>query len=419
MKVNVPLFLFAVHCLAWIAKADPIFNNRQSSTPANMANGPSTTAVTAASQRNHANDPSLVCNHEMMTSYGLRGHAKPVTQPHRYCPGVVQNCCDADDEESTMYYWVTDSKNKIERYYEVYLYSLKYILGFSEEGFLLARDFEKSPKSDCKNAAAEYISMNLNTKLTLEMYNTYVTSLAEMGNVRRGFFCTLCDARTQSQLRDFWASTNLFYDDRIYFSKEFCRKLVDSTIRASYFTVNYLKRYSENLTTLMNCKSGNAQKVTYEIPFWTRQQVKNCFFFKNKYFFFFCENYCERFHFTKASDILDGDLENLKKFVEHIAKFRNEVFYNPTNNVLMDGMTFEESYIIEMYPEVLRDTVFFKAGTQQQVQLDKFKTDVVYFGGMDPFLAGESSKYELVLASASLVKTLLAGLALVFTAVVA
>ena len=147
--------------------------------------------------------------------------------------------------------------------------------------------------------------------------------------------------------------------------------------------------------------------MVYDIPFWTRQQVKNCFFFKNKYFFFFCENYCEKFHLTKASDILDGDLPNLKKFVDHIAKYRNDVFYYPSNNILMDGITYEENFMIQMYPEVLRDTVFFRAGSEQQVMLDKFKTDVVYTGGMDPFESAENSKYELVLASAPLAKVIM------------
>lgn len=349
-------------------------------------------------------DPNLTCNQEMMISYGLGGNPKPLLQAHQYCPSVVQNCCTPDDERSTMYMWTTDSKNKIERYYEVYLYSLKYILGYSEEGFLLARDYEKSTKIECKQAAADYNTMNLNPKLTLEMYNTFVTSLARMGDIRRGFYCTLCDARTQNKLEDFWASTNLFYQDRIYFSKEFCQKLVDHTIRASYFTVNYLKRFSETLATLMNCKSGSTDKLVYDIPFWTRQQVKNCFFFKSKYFFFFCENYCEKFHLTRASDILDGDLANLKKFVDHISKYRLDVFYNPSNNILMDGMTFEESYLKDMYPEVMSDTVFFRAGSEQQVMLDKFKTDVVYYGGMDPFEAAQGSKYELVLASAPVFK---------------
>ena len=374
----------------------------------------STNPTTNKAQITLAVDATLTCNQELMISYGLQGYSKPLNQVHQYCPSVAQNCCTPDDEKSTMYYWTTDSKNKIERYYEIYLYSLKYILGFSGEGFLLARDYEKSPKIECKEAAADYIAMNLNPKLTLEMYNAFVTSLARMGDIRRGFFCTLCDARTQSRLRDFWALTNLFYQDRIYFSKEFCQKLVDYTIRASYFVVNYLKRYSENLATLMNCKSGATEKLVYDIPFWTRQQVKNCFFFKNKYFFFFCENYCEKFHLTKASDILDGDLLNLKKFVDHISKYRNDVFYYPSNNLLMDGMTYEENFMKEMYPEVLRDTVFFRAGSQQQVMLDKFKTDVVYYGGMNPFEAAENCKYELVLASVNVIKAFVAILALVF-----
>jgi hypothetical protein len=352
-------------------------------------------------------DTNLTCNQELMISYGLQGLTKPAAQNHQYCPGVLQNCCTPSDEKSTMYFWTTDSKNKIERYYEIYLYSLKYILGFTSEGLSLAKDYEKSPKIECKQASADYLSMNLNPKLTLEMYNTYVTSLASMGDVRRGFYCTLCDARTQSQLRDFWALTNLFYNDRIYLSQQFCVKLVDATIRASYFTVNYLKRYAENLTTLMNCKSGATEKIIYDIPFWTTQQVKNCFLFKTKYFFFFCENYCERFHLTKASDILDGDLVNLKKFVDYIAKYRNDVFYNPSNNLLMDGMTYEEEYMQKMYPDVIADTVFFKAGSQQQVVLDKFQTDVVYDGGMDPYEPAVNSKYELILARAGLISSLI------------
>jgi hypothetical protein len=318
-----------------------------------------------------------------------------------------------------MYQWTSGTKAKIERYYEVYLFSLKYILGFSSEGFLLAKDYESSQKAECKQAAGEYQSMNLNPKLTLEMYNTYVNSLTSIGDVRRGFFCTLCDARTQSQLQDFWSSTNIFYSDRIYFSKEFCQTLVDSTIRASYFTINYLKRYAENLSTLMACKSNATDKPSYEIAYLTRQQVKNCFFFKNKYFFFFCENYCENFHLTKASGLFDGDLVNLQKFVNYIAKYRNEVFYYPNNNILMDGMAFQESFMKDSFTDVLKDSVFFKAGSQQQVLLDKFKTDVVYRGGMNAFVPAQNSKFQLVLAGSELVKAFYALFAVISVALLA
>ena len=161
-------------------------------------------------------------------------------------------------------------------------------------------------------------------------------------------------------MKDFWASTNLFYKDRIYFSKEFCQKLVDHTIQASYFTVYYLKRFAENTATLINCKTGNTTQLEYEIPFWTKQQVKNCFYFKNKYFFFFCEMYCQKFHLTKANSIFDGDLGQLRKFVEHIIKYRNEVFAYPINNILMDGVSYEERFLEEHYDIVFDEVVFFK-----------------------------------------------------------
>lgn len=57
---------------------------------------------------------------------------------------------------------------------------------------------------------------------------------------------------------------------------------------------------------------------TFEVSFWTNQRVKNCYFFKDKFFFFFCENYCEEFHLTKSEGIFDGELEQIKKFVDQI-----------------------------------------------------------------------------------------------------
>lgn len=345
-----------------------------------------------------ANGEKQECNQEMMLSYGLTGRSSAELNTHRYCPLITENCCTEDDEVTSMFLWTNEYKDKVERYYEVYLYSIKYILGFSQEILSLAKDYEKSTNLQCKTAALDYIQMNINPKVTTEIYKSFVVALEKIGDLRRGFFCTLCDARTQARLRDFWAITNIFYQDRIYFSKEFCRKLVDNTIRSSYFSVYYLKRYTENLSSLMNCKSGNTTQLVYDVPFWTRQQVKNCFFFKNKYFFFFCERYCEKFHLTKPSQIFDGDLPQLKKFVDHIMKFREQVFYYPKNNILMDsGIGAPELFLEDNYDEVLRNTVFFKASTSQ-VMLDKFKTDIVYFGGMDPWESSESSLYQIVLA---------------------
>jgi len=361
-----------------------------------------------------SNSPNVTCNQELMLSYGLEGHTTAQVSTHKYCPMITQNCCTASDETTSMQLWNNQVKFVVERYYEVYLYSIKYILGFSQEAYRLAQDYEKSENATCKNAAVDYIGMNFNVKITQDVYKSYVTSLERMGDIRRGFYCILCDARTQQKLQDFWASTNVVYRDRVYFSKEFCKTLVDHTIRSSYFTVYYLKRFAENMATLINCKTGNTTQLEYEIPFWTKQQVKNCYYFKNKYFFFFCENYCEKFHLTKANAIFDGDLVELKKFVEHIMASRQAAFYSPNNNILMQGLGFEEDYLKYYYNDVLKDTVFYRP-TTQQVMLDQFKTDVVYYGGMNPWESCQNSLYELVLASSNIVKALVVSLLLLLS----
>lgn len=372
-----------------------------------MGSNPSTVMMPTMSIGTNSN-AVIPCKQDMMLSYGLVGYNTAQTSTHKFCPMITQNCCTPEDEVTSMQLWNNQIKFVVERYYETYLYSIKYILGFSQEVYRLAQDFEKSDNETCKIAATDYIAMNFNPKVTMDIYKSFVTSLERMGDIRRGFYCILCDARTQSRLKDFWASTNLFYNDRVYFSKEFCRKLVENTIRSAYFTVFYLKRFADNMASLINCKTGNSTKLEYEIPFWTKQQVKNCYYFKNKNFFFFCENYCEKFHLVKANSILDGDLPELKKFVEHIMASRKAAFYSPSNNILMDGVGFEEDYLQYYYKEVLKDTVFYKP-TTQEVMLDKFTTDIVYFGGIDPWESCENSLYQLVLASTSLIKAIAVG----------
>lgn len=354
---------------------------------------------------------TLECNQTMMISYGLTGYSKPQTMTHKYCPLITHNCCTPQDETLTMELWNSQSRYLIEKYYETYLYSVKYILGFSQEGMDLARDYENDSNLTCRDSAADFLDMNMNLKVTEDIYKAFVISLEKMGEVRRGFYCVLCDARTQTRLKDFWSSTNLFYKDRMYYSKDFCRKLVENTIRSSYFTVFYLKRYAENLATLINCRTKKTEELVYEIPYWTKHQVKNCYYFKDKYFFFFCERYCQKFHLTKANSIFDGDLTELKKFVDLIIETRHEAFDDPSNNILMNGLTYEEDILKYNYEDVFKNDVFFKSSTNR-VQLEKFKTDIVYWGGMDPWESCENSLYQLVLAKSSILKIVIVGVLL-------
>lgn len=352
--------------------------------------GYSTPILKASSLR--PEDGLVKCNNEMLTVYGLQGYANAVINPSKYCPVITQNCCSPTDEETAMSLWKFEHRFKIERYYDIYFYALKYLLGYSQEAYLLAREYSQSDVSECRAAGLDLMNMNFNAKITMDVFAVYKQSLQDVADLRKGFFCILCDARTQEKLKDFYASTNLFNRDRIYLSKEFCRKLVDDQIKASFYTSYYTKRYLENTATLINCKQNNSTKITYDIPVSVSQQVKNCYYFKNKYFFYFCEKYCENFHLTKASAVFDGDLIQLRKFVDHFYIYRRMAFNYPYNNILTDGLRYEESYLHDFYDEVLKDLVFIRP-QMQQVMLDQVKTDVVLYGGMDPFESVDGSKF--------------------------
>lgn len=305
-----------------------------------------------------------------------------------------------------MQLWSSENQYIVEKYYETYLFSIKYILGYSIEALKLADEFKNSD-GVCKKASDDIKSMNLNPTLTKDIYKTYNDSMEEMSKLRKGFYCILCDARTQEKIRDYLSVTNLVYSDRTYFSQDFCKELVNKTIKSSFFTVFYLKRFSENLAELINCKTGLTQELVYDVSYWTKQSVKNCYYYKDKYFFFFCEDYCQDFHIVKPSGLFDGDLYELKKFVDLISANKNKVFTQPNNNILMYMLTYEDDVLEQNFKYLESVSKFFTA--TNNTDLSKFKTDVVYFGGgMNPWENCETSLYPLNIAGEMIVKIMMA-----------
>lgn len=88
--------------------------------------------------------------------------------------------------------------------------SIKYILGFSQEIYGTALKYKSSTNETCRRASENIINLDLNIKVTKEIYRTMGAALHKMSEMRKGFYCVLCDARTQSKLSDFWSSTNFF-----------------------------------------------------------------------------------------------------------------------------------------------------------------------------------------------------------------
>lgn len=251
---------------------------------------------------------------------------------------------------------------------------LKFVLGFTQEVYQLALKNRNSRMDQCRLAAENIINLDMNIKVTYEMFHKLNAALKKISEMRTGFFCILCDARTQSKLSDFWNSTNFFNKvsliaNKLYYDKSFCQKLVNDQIKASYLLLYYFKPYVDNMVTLMNCQTGENVNVEFYVPEEVQQQVKNCYYMRNKFFFYFCEKYCEQFSITSPTDMFDGDLKQMKKIVEFVRDRRVKVFDYPNNNILTDGVRYELN-IQELNWQVVFDEKVFFRPTQQEHLLD-------------------------------------------------
>lgn len=48
--------------------------------------------------------------------------------------------------------------------------------------------------------------------------------------IRKGTFCSICDANTSQALQSFWNTSNSLYKERFFYSRHFCKSLVAETI---------------------------------------------------------------------------------------------------------------------------------------------------------------------------------------------
>ncbi len=132
--------------------------------------------------------------------------------------------------------------------------------------------------------------------------------------------------------------------------------------------------------------------------------IKNCYHFHDKYFFFFCKAYCENFHLTKISPIFDGSINEIKKFVTNILDNRKSIDVI-NHNSLTDGVNLEEDLIRLNYQNSFDETIFFKP-TTQKTMLGEFKSELIYFGGINPYHSTQDANYPLIINEQGIQKLL-------------
>lgn len=355
------------------------------------------------------------CHNKLLSSYGLIGTETIQSGTHEFCPSIQENCCTNTDESNSMTMWKSDYMPKIQRYYEVYITTIRFILGYSQEGKKLAEDFLSSGESRCKSFADDFYTVYSQQNLNEQILSVLTDSLEWVSNFRKGFFCLLCDGRFHRILSKNWVEEDAFTLKKIYFPKNFCSGLVEKTIDGSFFTINYLNKYVETLGGLFSCKLSklNEKKLNIEIDYWTKQHVRNCFHFKKKYFFFFCERYCENFHLTKVSAIFDGNLKSLEKFVTMITQNRENVFYSPRNNVMLSPLEYQENFLLDNLKPTAKTEIFFEE-IIPELKMELKKTDVLYEDGEDLWDIVRNSMYPILFTHADIFSVLVLMLSIFF-----
>jgi hypothetical protein len=124
------------------------------------------------------------------------------------------------------------------------------------------------------------------------------------------------------------------------------------------------------MVKLINCKLGESETLQFDIPTQLKQEVKNCYYMRNKFFFYFCEKYCEHFQLVSPSNLFDGNLSEFKRVIEYMIPRVEKAFDFPLNNILTDGLEYEKSVLEMNWKVVFKETVFFSP-TQQQYLLDE------------------------------------------------
>lgn len=345
--------------------------------------------------------PENTCNPHILSTYGLEGNFSPEHQDNPNCPNVHKNCCSRLDSNATQDHWQRDASKKISAYYETYLFSLKYILGFVEQANELAEDMLESHRSVCKKAAERFKHMGLNRKNTSQIFQVMTKGLKTVAELRRGFYCAICDGDVHRRLDEAWQQGG-DAERVMQVSEGFCENLVEKTIASAFFETFYIKEISEVMSVLVSCGKNiqHIEKLEYQLPVEGVEQVKNCFHFGKKYFFYHCSSYCERFNFARASGFFDGNLEQLRKFVEFLHEHRKGGFYNPSSNFLMDVDSWEENYLEKNFEEFgrhLNNNELFYVPEEEHLAFDRMSTEVVLDGGIDLFPSTADSAYRLIL----------------------
>lgn len=399
-----------------------------------------------------------------MGNYGLKGMEYPEMKMHRYCPSIRRNCCSGEDIARSMDLWITNDRDFIRKYYDTYLTSVLYLMGWVEESGKLALEFESSGTKDfsshnsnvrllkneqnnhgeeirkildplssdagpdfskseqdvCNYASAQMMSLRANKSTMKADYSAIKSYITKMIELRSGFYCNLCDADSQEKIDKMWKHSSTEEDSTpnvFIFGRQFCNEFLINSITIVKYVLDTFRKYLNSLALLLVCKKNSLEKkgatsefnaANKKLKFETAPIYKVG---RDEYSTF---TRCDRLGRTSDAHACQDyctmfDLTAPNPFIDgDIKQMRNFVMFVQKNkNLFIDNentVMFEDVGVIENKLNMTWNNIFTKANffasNDQFGVMDRFNTLIVLGDGANPFGVSTGNSYAVNLKRA-------------------
>lgn len=313
--------------------------------------------------------------------------------------------------------------------------------------------FEYHPK--CEEAAKNFLNQDfVNRQKAQQFYDNLNRRANFLQDARRGFYCSLCNAKA----REYISTFRFGIDSRLWYSRDFCQVLFANSFSSVYSIYKAYNPFLKSLLQMLMCikpkgKGGNNNQASTgggnnaqvnvranpislsvdlkvkdplkdkKLPEPMRKMFENPLHITSKFGLEFCWNsdptstffglkcmsFCENFEMTKASNLLDGDLDAIKVVYRELVQF--EFALDSPFTSIFDADVVALKRNIDTETAFLMDNYNFYRSLDSRINFSKYKTVFsLIFKGYNPMALSQGTTLEFMYKGARL---LAAGLAVV------
>ena len=265
---------------------------------------------------------TLKCRQNILEAYGLDGLEESKEMEFNMCPDIQESCCEFEDQLIIYDNWIKSNEKKIlENHYKIFTKFYTKIMQVFLIASNKAKNIEEIQKTkqigNCKLLAERILNYELETS-----HEDVLESLENLdlffNTTYSGFYCSICDAKYQKNLDS--------KKSKIFFSKKFCRNIVENLLGPLMYLKNHLKVLANLVSHFLTSCNFEGDYTIVEIPedfiFVINDkelvELNRCKKWRNeKDWFLFCKPICSRFDFVSYNKYFEMDSEKLEGYVNY------------------------------------------------------------------------------------------------------